>query len=93
MKKHKISLFARTAAFFLLFSVLTTLLAALLQSVLLPEIYEKTKKDAMHDTLTSVISGISQDQAGLQSICSDAAVYYGTCIIVTDKNGTVFFLL
>lgn len=89
MKKHKISLFARTAAFFLLFSVLTTLLAALLQSVLLPEIYEKTKKDAMHDTLTSVISGISQDQAGLQSICSDAAVYYGTCIIVTDKNGTV----
>ncbi len=89
MKKHKISLFARTAVFFLIFSILTTLLAALLQSVLLPEIYEKTKKDAMHDTLTSVISGISLDQTGLQSVCSDAAVYYGTCIIVTDKNGNI----
>ncbi|MBQ8994580.1 MAG: HAMP domain-containing protein [Oscillospiraceae bacterium] len=86
MKKHKISLSTKTFSFFILFSAITILIVSLVQSSLLPFIYEKTKKNNLNDSLTSVITNFYLSDADLQNTCDDIALYYGTSILITDEE-------
>ena len=89
MKNHKKSLYFRTITLFLSFSVMTIILTVILQFALLPKIYEKTKRQNLDRTLTSVVSNISLTTNELQILCDDTAQYYGTCIIVKDGNNNI----
>ena len=86
MKKFKFSLSATTFLFFIIFSAVTLSVIAMMQTVLLPRIYEKTKEQNLNDTLTSIITNFKMDQSDLQKTCDDIALYYGTSILITDSD-------
>ena len=89
MKKHKVSLSARTFTIFILFSLFTVLIMSFLQTILLPKLYEKTKIENLNDSVTSIVTNIYLDDEDLQRVCDDIAIYYGTSILITDNDTDV----
>jgi len=86
LKKRKVSLSTRTFSIFVLFSIFSILVMSFLETVLLPKLYEKTKIQNLNDSVTSIVTSIYLDDAELQSVCNDIALYYGTSILITDND-------
>lgn len=86
LKKRKLGLSTKTFIVLVSLSAVFLIVTILMQTALFESFYSRAKKQEIDKALTFVITGITESEDELQSLCDFAADYYSVCILITDEN-------